>query len=352
MCLPDEVGIQLTNRCNLRCAHCFQWNKEGFFNNFKESVRRKEISFEIVKKILVDTSEVKSNLYLWGGEPLNYGEWDKLSDELEKDPRWTVLCTNGIDIEKRLDSIVKISPNLAMLISLDGFRQENDSIRGKGTYLKIMRNIDLLMDLKRKNIFRGEISVNCVISENMAGHMFEFAMMLEEKGINTLYFCFPWYIPEIRAIHMDAFFRENFSWLREPADGHIASWHSFKYSLMPLLAGKITEEMKRINSRVWKIRLRYQPALEMEEVEDFIRGREITAQKRTKCIGITNRMNVMPDGRVTVCKLFPEFEIGDLNKMSVSEIWKSRDFDRAREILSRGLMPVCSKCVLLYLHGV
>ena len=85
---------------------------------------------------------------------------------------------------------------------------------------------------------------------------------------------------------------------------------------------------------------------------DFILGEEIPAQNRKHCIGITNRMNVMPDGKVTVCKLFPEFEIGDLSSKSVPDVWNSPDFQKARELISRGLMPVCSKCVLLYLHGV
>ena len=29
--LPEEIGVQLTYRCNLRCDTCFQWNDQGFF---------------------------------------------------------------------------------------------------------------------------------------------------------------------------------------------------------------------------------------------------------------------------------------------------------------------------------
>ncbi len=62
-------------------------------------------------------------------------------------------------------------------------------------------------------------------------------------------------------------------------------------------------------------------------------------------------MNVLPDGTVTVCKLFPEFVIGDLHKEDVGVLWQKPRFRRAREVIHRGVMPVCSKCVLLYLHG-
>lgn len=28
--LPESVGIKLTNQCNLRCKHCYQWNDTGY----------------------------------------------------------------------------------------------------------------------------------------------------------------------------------------------------------------------------------------------------------------------------------------------------------------------------------
>lgn len=352
MQIPDEVGIQLTNKCNLRCKHCFQWNEQGFHNSLDKNIQNEEISFDVVTRILQDTAGVKSNLYLWGGEPLCYSEWNRLADALEQDPRWTVFCTNGIDIDKNLDSILKISQNLAMLISVEGFEAENDYVRGKGTYKKVIKNIDLLLELKRKGLFKGEVSVNSVISENMIGKMYEFAEMFEEKGINTLYFCFPWYISNQVAISMDHYFKERFDWLRKLDDDHLPSWHSYQYHLRFEMIDALIDDLTRISRRKWKIRMRYQPALELNEVSDFVHGKDITAQKRSMCVGMTNRMNVLPSGKVTICKLFPEFEIGDLNVNSVSEVWRNQKFQKARTILSEGLMPVCSKCILLYLHGV
>lgn len=352
MQIPDEVGIQLTNKCNLRCKHCFQWNEHGFHNSLAKTVQNEEINFDVVARILQDTAEVKSNLYLWGGEPLCYSEWNRLSDALEKDPRWTVLCTNGIDVEKKLDSILKISENLALLTSVEGFEAENDYVRGIGTYQKVIKNIEFLLDLKRKNVFKGEVSVNCVISESMIGKMYEFAEMFEEIGINTLYFCFPWYISETVAKDMDCYFKKHFAWLRVLDEGHIPSWHSYQYHLQIDTINALIDDLVRISNRKWKIRMRFQPALELEEVKGFILGEERAVQNKSRCIGIVNRMNVLPNGKVTVCKLFPEFEIGDLNENSVSQVWHNQKFQEARRILSNGLMPVCSKCVLLYLHGV
>jgi MoaA/NifB/PqqE/SkfB family radical SAM enzyme len=350
--IPDEVGIQLTNKCNLRCKHCFQWNEEGFFHSFDKETQCGDIDIELVEKIFNETRDVKSNLYLWGGEPLCYKWWDQLSEMLVKDPRWSVLCTNATLIDKKIDSIIKISGSLAVLLSLDGFEEENDSVRGKGTFKKVAENIDLLLNLKKKGIFKGEVSVNCVISEAMAGKMYDFMEYFEAKGVNTVYFCFPWYISQSTSEKMDRYFKENFNWLYELKSSHIPSWHSYKYCLNPDIVPVIKKQMEKINQRVWKIRIRFQPALEIDEVEGFIKDDENTAQNRKRCLALSNRMNVQPSGEVTVCKLFPEFTVGSLKNEGVKELWHNEKFKRCRETIGCGLMPVCSKCVLLYLHGI
>jgi hypothetical protein len=44
--------------------------------------------------------------------------------------------------------------------------------------------------------------------------------------------------------------------------------------------------------------------------------------------------------------------IGNLYDTDVIELWRSRTFEKVRTIMSEyGMMPVCSKCILLYLNG-
>lgn len=349
--LPDEVGIQLTNRCNLRCKHCFEWNEKGFHHQMSKERQNQDIDLAIIKRIFEETKSVKSNLYLWGGEPLSYKYLNELADMLVEDPRWTVFCTNGIEVQKNIDALIKMSPHMAMLISLEGFEVENDAIRGKGTFNKVIENIKYLLDLKKQGIFKGEISVNCVISEQMLDKMYDFMVYFEELGVNTVYFCFPWYISEGSAKKMDEYFKAEFNWLYELDENKKPSWHAYTYHLDPAIEDHLIQTLKRINERIWKIRIRYQPALELDEVGGFIRDEGETAQHRKECLAISNRMNVMADGKVTACKLFNEFTIGDLSRESVSTVWNSEDFKKIRSIINKGLMPICSKCILLYLHG-
>jgi len=61
----------------------------------------------------------------------------------------------------------------------------------------------------------------------------------------------------------------------------------------------------------------------------------------------------MPNGDVVSCKFFPEFRMGNLRDGGAAGVWQSERFnDMRRTIETEGLMPVCSKCNLLYSRGV
>lgn len=359
--VPHEVGLQLTNRCNLRCTHCFEWNDDGFNHQMSRSESTGELDLDIVRRLLAETAVARSGLFLWGGEPLFYRRWPEFAQLLEDDPRWTVLCTNGLLVEKHLDSLLKISNNLAILTSIEGFERENDVIRGRGTFKRVIRSIETVLDLQRRGEYRGKQSVHCTINDGMIGKIYDFVEYFEDLGVDTVYLCFPWYIPPDVARHMDTYVRNNFPWVGA-GGGQLPmvngpqiarhTWYSYTFHVDPDNIAALHDDLSRVNSRVWNVRVRYQPALELNELEDFILGRERPAQGRSQCLAIHNRMDVMATGLVASCKQFQEIVVGDLRRQSVSEVWKSAQFDEVRRAVSQQLMPVCSKCILLYLNGV
>jgi radical SAM protein with 4Fe4S-binding SPASM domain len=140
----------------------------------------------------------------------------------------------------------------------------------------------------------------------------------------------------------------------EPSTGtKRPTWHSYTYQLPPELLPELKDSMRRLTERRWNVRVRYQPQLEADEVDDFILGTTRPAQRRSKCLAVSNRMEVHADGAVSSCKFFPEFVVGNLYDAGVEELWRSDRFRRVRQTLAEsGMMPVCSKCILLYLNGV
>lgn len=350
--VPDEVSLQLTYRCNLRCSHCYQWSDRGFFRDYSLEKQRSELSVEIVEDVLRATAERRSKLFVWGGEPLMHTRFADIAQLIAKYPRTVNLCTNGLLLEKNVEHLLPIGEQLHLLVSLDGLGADHDALRGKGTFDRTVRNLQSMLDLHRRGELKAEIAVECMVSNETVGRMYEFVEWAEEIGLVSVYFLFPWYISPEVAQGMDELYERCFDWLNPPPPGQRPTWHSYTYRLDPANIPVLRDSLRRLQERTWKVRLRYQPQLADDEIEDFVLGTSRPAQKRSRCLAISDRMEVHADGKVSSCKFFPEFTVGDLHDEPMLDIWQGEAFRRVRGILrENGLMPICSKCVALYMNG-
>lgn len=347
--LPDVVGVKLTNRCNLRCKHCYEWNEEGFHRNMDKTEQNQDIPLELFEKILKETEEVKSRLYLWGGEPLCHNNFDEIADMLVEDPREIAMCTNALLLQKNLDSIIKISDNLELLIPVEGFEEDHDLIRGTGNFKKVIESLKLILDLKAKGIYKGKVSIHTVINDSVSDKLFDLVEFFENMGVDLVLLCYPWYIAEDTACRMDNYFNDKFDWLE--MDNKDKSWHSFTYKLDPKNLAVLKEQIDKINQKLWNITVRFQPDLELDDIKEFVLGAEVDNLQDKSCLAVSTRMDIYPNGSVSSCKFFSEFTVGNLKNTSIPEIWHSEEYGRVREIVSDSLAPVCSKCNLLHLHG-
>ncbi|SDT80729.1 radical SAM protein [Actinoplanes derwentensis] len=351
--IPDEISLQLTYKCNLRCLHCYQWNEQGFLREYSHEMQRTELGVDIIERVLTATDDNRAKLFLWGGEPLMHSKFGEVAQLLEQHPRTVTMCTNGLLMERNAESLLRIGENLNLLVSLDGLAGDHEALRGRGTFPRTVRNIERMLDLQRSGDFRGIVSVSCMVSNETVHNMYEFMEWAEELGVHSVYFQFPWYISESVAAEMDEMYAREFSWLNPPKPGERPTWHSYTYRLNPETIPVLRDSMRRLAERRWRARIRYQPQLAADEVEDFVLGTSRPAQRRSKCLAVSNRMEVHADGNVSSCKFFSEFIVGDLHEEDVVELWRGERFRRVRETLrGTGLMPVCSKCILLYLNGI
>jgi len=351
--LPEEIAFKLTNRCDLRCAHCYQWNAQGYHHGLGGG----DLELAVVEKVLAATGELKSNVYLWGGEPLVYRHWNGLIDLLERERRWTSICTNGTMIERRLDGLLRISERLELVVAVDGFEAEHDALRGRGTFAPMMAGLRALVEAKRAGSYHGEITVNCVFQDSMIGRLFDLVGMLEDVGVETVYLSFPWHLSDAASARMDAHVTAHFPWLEIPGGGRKASWHSYKFRVGLDRLEALQADLARIAAATaadqWRLKLRYNPQLAPGEMAEFLAGSDRPAQGKTQCVVHRTRMDVFPSGDVVSCKFFPEFTVGNLTNAEVADVWGGERFDRVRETVARcGLMPVCAKCNLLYTRGM
>lgn len=350
--IPFEIGLKLTNRCDLRCKHCFQWNDNGHHRDFPscELTKHGDLDVEIIDQVLRQTEETNAALYLWGGEPLIYSYWDKLIDLLSQQKRQTVICTNGMKLMERMNSLCTISDDLTILVSIDGLNDIHNSIRGANAFEKVLKSVKKLIEMRHARVYRGKISISCVVSNNLVPQLYEFCDFWNELDIDVLFINYPWFLPPKVASKMDDVFQSEFSWLSPVPEK--ASWHSFDFNISQDRISDLKKAIAKIRAKKWNYKLQFHPDLDESMIDDFIIGSTFPAEKKTMCLGISSRLDIMPNGDVVSCKKFPEFALGNLHRESALAIWRGEKFRKFRESHNNRLMPICSKCEILYSNGV
>lgn len=130
---PLNIYLAVTNRCNLKCYYCYgdYCNRENW----------PEFTTEELLGLIDDLSRAGTCLLqLQGGEPLLRDDIGLLVDRVNERGMICDMITNGLLIEKKFETVKKLD---SICISLDGRREINDRNRGKGTFDRIIKSIDL-----------------------------------------------------------------------------------------------------------------------------------------------------------------------------------------------------------------
>lgn len=348
--LPKILGLKLTNRCNLRCKHCYEWNENGYHHNLDKDFASSDLNFDLIEKCLEEMKDNIPELYLWGGEPLIYYEIRKLLELLIKYDPIMAICTNGHLLVEHIDLLKQYSSNLELVIALEGSEKNNDLLRGKGSFKRTINAIEEISNLKKKGEFFAKITVHTMISNGNYSEIIEFIRFMEQSGVENLILCFPWYISEHCSMEMENYYNDNFDWLKSDINQN-HSWNAFKYHILKENQQSVVDLIRNIRELKFKINLKIQPNLDEKYITEFLNGTSNINSGFSKCLSLYSRMDILPNGKVTSCKHFPEFIVGDLNTQSVNEIWTSYEMNKVREIYHKKKSPACSKCNNFYLHG-
>jgi MoaA/NifB/PqqE/SkfB family radical SAM enzyme len=174
---PFYVNLVINSRCNLKCSYCF-----GRYSSRK----RPDWAWEDLK-ILIDDLHRRGTRYILvqGGEPLLHQDLGKILRYSVEKGIVTALVTNGT-LPDRIREIPEIALMDNICFSLDGNREGNDIVRGKGTFDKVMESIRVV-----KEVHRAPVRINSTISRYTIGDLDFFAEMVRnlrlEWGINFLF---------------------------------------------------------------------------------------------------------------------------------------------------------------------
>jgi MoaA/NifB/PqqE/SkfB family radical SAM enzyme len=125
---PAALSVDVTNRCNLRCAHCFWTN----YNNQLPPTANANILEHV--RATIERFPSITNILWYGGEPLFDSETTRVVLEGSRLSRNNLLVTNGTF------PIPDVGEHVTVAVSLDGCAGVHDRIRGAGVYDKAKRN--------------------------------------------------------------------------------------------------------------------------------------------------------------------------------------------------------------------
>ena len=134
--IPWAILMDSTSSCNLHCIGCWAANYDKKLN----------MSLDTLSSIIEQGEKLGTYFYIYsGGEPLVRKK--DIITLCKKYPECTFLSfTNGTLIDEEFCKQMLEVHNFIPAISVEGFEEETDQRRGKGTYQKVLNAMKLLKE--------------------------------------------------------------------------------------------------------------------------------------------------------------------------------------------------------------
>ncbi len=167
--------VNVTNHCNLECAHCFVF-REGNPNDSEGEMKPERLLAELER--LRDRHGIRRMMWM-GGEPML--RWRLVEKGLALFEKNTIT-TNGTVVFK------DFGPDVTYVVSLDGPRDVNDPVRGDGVFDRVMQNVAALPD-----DFQSLVMAQCVLHRGNQHRLEDLVRELLPTKFRGLTFSF--YVP-------------------------------------------------------------------------------------------------------------------------------------------------------------
>jgi AdoMet-dependent heme synthase len=302
------VQLHLTERCNLRCKHCYQ-----------EEKRPAEMSLSEITSVLDEVSDMlkdwttsydiafASSFNVTGGEPFLRQDIFEVLEELEKAGFDTYVLSNGTLISRETAMRLAKLGVKGVQISIEGPEIVHDDIRGSGSFAASLKGIRNLLDAGT------EVTLNTTLSDINAPFFTDIIDLASSLGVQRL----------------------GFSRLVPSGSGK---------NLLSRMLGKevladLYSEIFSSNTGGLRIVTGDPVASQLKEPSDEDAD---SPWPTGGCAAGVSGLTILPDGTVTPCRRLP-VPIGNIREDSLREIWSSSAILNALRDKSR-YKGKCGKC--------
>jgi len=173
----------LTERCNLRCTHCYQEGCQGGELSLPQAKKIVNIAHDTIQS-WSDTYEVdfSPSFNVTGGEPFLSSYLMHILDHLNTKGFDIFLLTNGTMIDSEKAGMLAAIPVQGVQVSIEGPEAVHNQIRGKGKFRKAMHGVDQLLDAGL------EVTLNVTLSEINYYYLKDLVELASSVGVQRLGF--------------------------------------------------------------------------------------------------------------------------------------------------------------------
>lgn len=282
---PIKVQWKITNKCNLRCKHCYLGKLDG-----------QELEYD--KVMGITDSIINSNVMevtISGGECLTYQGIENIIKKLLKNDIKVDIFTNALllkDVLEKIDSEIENKNSLLFYVSIDGLKENHEKIRGKNTFDKAIENI-------KYAISKGyPVITNTVINKINYNDIIELIILLKTLGVKDVQIS-NLIVQGNATTDLKISLKEQLA-LKEKISKLYKEHPEFGYIYYSEVPD--TDGIRKVYSI-------------SKEKDDYI------GNDNWKCTAGVARVTINSDGKVYCCPFIKDSFLGDIKKETLSEIW-------------------------------
>lgn len=282
---PIKIQWKITNKCNLKCKHCYLGKLDGFELPFEKA---DEIADTIINSNVMEVT-------ISGGECLTYKGIEKIIKKFLINGIKVDVFTNALllkNVLDKIDSDILNKSALLFYVSVDGLKSSHEQIRGKNTFDKTIENIKYAIE-------KGyPVVTNTVINKINYYDIMDMIVLLKQMGVK-----------DVQLSNLI---------VQGSAD------NSMKISLSEQMAlkEKINDLYKEHPEFGYIYYSEVPDSDGVRKVYSLSNGKkDFIGNDNWKCTAGVARVTIDSNGKVYCCPFIKDSYLGDLNKENLSEVW-------------------------------
>jgi MoaA/NifB/PqqE/SkfB family radical SAM enzyme len=168
-----RLVVELTNRCNLRCAHCFEDRHAG----------TGDLPYRLIRQLLMQAASCGvAHVSFTGGEPTLHRDFDSVIRDVADAGCTFSFVSNGSTFHRIYPWLVEHRRSFTgVTFSLDGATADtHDTLRGAGSYRQVMRAASVCVARKLPFTFNMVLTRN---NQHEIGSLANLAAALGSGGV-------------------------------------------------------------------------------------------------------------------------------------------------------------------------